>query len=107
MSIEKYYIDCTHKVLNTSQSATGRVIKTYTDTQIKGYKGSQSDNDVVVAGKPTIVTRYKFFSSTFNFKNGDLIYYDGENYEVVGDPKNTANKNHHCKVFIKKVEGVT
>ncbi|RQV92580.1 MAG: hypothetical protein EH224_15150 [Calditrichaeota bacterium] len=108
MSIEKYYIDCTHRVkTGKNQSTSGRSIKTYTDVPIRGYKGTQIDKPVVVAGKNTIDTKYKFFSSTFNFKNGDLIVYEGETYEIAGMPKNTANKNHHCKIYIRKIEGVT
>ena len=108
MSIEKYYIDCTHRVKDSgSQSGSGRVEKTYTDNDIKGYIGQRVNHFTTVAGKPTTVTRYKFFSSTFTFKNGDLIVYDGDTYEVDSPPKNTANKGHHCKIFLKRVEGVT
>lgn len=108
MSIEKFYIDCTHKVkTGTGKSGTGRVSKSYTDNAIKGYIGQQVNHYIIVAGKPTTVTKYKFFSSTFTFKNGDLIVYNGDTYEVDSPPKNTANKNHHCKIFLKKIEGVT
>jgi len=107
MLIEKFYIDCTHKVKTKNQSTTNRSIPKYTDISIKGYISSQRDIPVVVAGKKTIDTTYKFFSSTYNFKNGDLIIYDGDTYEVAGMPKNTANKSHHCRIYVRKIEGVT
>jgi hypothetical protein len=107
MLIEKFYIDCTHKVKTKNQSTTGRSTPTYSEVSIKGYIGSQRDIPVNVAGKKTIDTTYKFFSSTYNFKNGDLIVYDGYTYEIAGMPKNTANKSHHCRIYVRKIEGVT
>lgn len=107
MSIENYYISCTHKVLTTSASSTGRVTKTYTSNTINGYIGQQINHFTNVAGKSTVETRYKFFSDTYTFANGDQIVYNSETYEVDGVQKNTANKSHHCKIFLKKIEGVT
>ena len=107
MLIEKFYIDCTHKVKTKNQSSTGRSTPTYSEVSIKGYIGSQKDMEFVATGKKTIDTTYKFFSSTYNFKNGDLIVYDGDTYEIAGGPKNTGNKSHHCRVYVRKIEGVT
>jgi len=105
--ISKYYIDCVHKKMVASSTSTGRTTKTYTDNNIKGYLGQQLDNTKIVADKVAIDTKFKFFSSTYDFKNGDLIVYNSKTYEVCGEPKNTAHKTHHCKIYVKKIEGVT
>jgi hypothetical protein len=108
MSIEKFYKDCIHRILDdSSESNTGRVIDNYTNVDIRGYKGKQVDGVRNLAGKTVVDTKYKFFSSTYNFKNGDLIVYEGKTYEIAGEPKNTANRSHHCLVYIRRIEGVT
>lgn len=106
MAIERFYISCTKKTPTTTLSDSNRPVKSYTESTIYGYKGSQTDKLVTIAGKQTIETFYKFFTSDFDITSMDLIVYDDEIYEIVGDPKNTANRNHHIKVLIRKVENI-
>jgi hypothetical protein len=107
LAIEDYYIDCTRKRPLFTANVRGRLVPTYAETLIRGYKGSQIDNPIVVGDMVTIVTNYKFFCNDFDLKSNDLIEYEGEIYQVIGKPKNTANKNHHIKVMIQRIEGVT
>lgn len=106
MSIKKYYVDCYR--LRATETLNDKLtpIVTYVETSIKGYIGSKSSNIVKVADKETIETRYNFFCNDFNLKNNDLIKYENNTYEVVDDPKNTAHKNHHIKVLIRKVDNI-
>lgn len=108
MAIESYFIDCIRKRPTKSTSTTGRVLyNSYVDTAIKGYKGSQNDSTVIVADIATIQTTYNFYCNDFNLKSSDLILYESELYQVVGESKNTVHKNHHIKVKIQKVKEVT
>lgn len=108
MSIEGYYIDCVRRRPIKSVSDTGRVLhSTYTDTNIKGYKGSQTDNLGVITDMKTLITTYNFYCNDFELKSTDLILYEGELYQVSSEPKNTVHKNHHIKVKINKIKEVT
>jgi len=35
-----------------------------------------------------------------------LIKYEGDTYEVVGQPRNTAHRNHHIKTLLRKVDNI-
>ena len=106
MSINSYYKDCVKKRPTHSINTSGRDIISYVSTDIQGYIGSQSDNQYIEAGKITIKTRYKFFTNHFDIIEGDYIVYLGSTYEAVGDMKNTANLNHHGRIYVQKVENV-
>jgi hypothetical protein len=107
LAIDDYYIECTRKRPTFTPNVRGRLIPTYVETPILGYKGSQVDHATIVGDMVTITTNYKFFCNDFDLKSNDLIEYEGEIYGIVGKPKNTANQNHHIKVMIQRVEGVT
>lgn len=104
MAIENFYIECTIK-RPTEVIEYGRVTKTYTEIDINGYKGSQTDTIGIVADKNTIISKYKFFSDT-PLIYGDILVYEDEQYELASDSKNTAHKNHHYKTYIRKVENI-
>lgn len=102
----QYYIDCLKRRPTHTINNRGVDVVTYNDTSIMGYIGSNSDKEVVVADKRTIQTEYKFFSSHYDFIMGDRIIYENATYEVVGEAKNTAHRFDHCRVKIKRLEGV-
>lgn len=106
MSIKRFYVTC-YKLEPTETLNDKLVpIKTYTETEIKGYIGSGSDTVLRVADKDTIESRYKFYCNDFTLSLGDLIKYEGETYEVVAKPRNTAHRNHHIKTQLRKVDNV-
>jgi hypothetical protein len=104
--IEEVYIDCTRKRVVESLSDNNRLIKTYQDTGIKGYIGSQNDQPGFIAGKYTITTLYKFFTSDFEIKSGDYIIYENKTYECKGEPKNTAHQGSHVRIMVEKIENI-
>lgn len=106
MGIKKFYIICNK--LHPTETLNNRniPIKTYAETEIKGYMGSGSDTIIKVADKDTIETRFKFYCNDFDLALGDLIKYEGETYEVVGQPRNTAHRNHHVKTLLRKIDNV-
>jgi len=106
MAISQYYISCTKLVSTSTLNDNLRPIKTYAETSIKGYLGSGNDNEVGVAGKETVRTRLRFYCGDFTLDMGNLVVYEGNTYEVVSEPKNTAHKNHHIKVLVVKVDNV-
>lgn len=106
MAISNYYITCILKRPNHTLNEALRDIVNYSNITIKGYIGSQTDLPYLVANKWTSRTRYKFFTDHFDISQGDFIEYLGSTYEVMGDMKNTANLNHHGRIYLQKVEGV-
>lgn len=106
MSIENYYIDCVRSRPTESLNDSLRPVTTYNSTAIKGYLGSGTDKVVKIADKDTIETRYKFYCNDFDILINDLILYENKTYEVTSEPKNTAHKNHHIKVLVRKVDEV-
>jgi len=107
MAIENYYIYCVRKRKTETLNGNNRAIATYTDTPISGYKSGSSSKITIVAGKETIEDVYKFYTDDFDLQSQDIIVYDGESYLVTSDPKNTANRNHHIKVMLRKIKNVT
>ena len=106
MGIKRFYIAC-YKLEPTEMLNNRNIpIKTYIETEIKGYMGSGSDTIVKVADKDTIETRFKFYCNDFNLALGDLIKYEGYTYEVVAQPRNTAHKNNHIKTLVRKVDNI-
>jgi hypothetical protein len=108
VGISRFYITCYKLVPTETLNDRNIPIKTYTQTEIRGYigGGSGSDNLLKVADKDTIETRFKFYCNDFSLAIADLIKYEGETYEVVSQPRNTAHRNHHIKVLIRKVDTI-
>lgn len=105
--IEEVYIDCIRKRPNITHSSTGRPLKTsYTDTNIKGYLGSQTDIPGYVGGKYVITAQYKFFTNDFSIQPGDFIEYENNVYETIGIPKNTAHQNSHIRIIVQRIDKV-
>lgn len=104
--MEDAFISCVKQRSSTTINDRGTPIKSYVNSNILGYLGSSFDNNTEVAGKLTIETRYKFFSNDFDLQFGDFITYENKVYEVIGEPKNTMNENHHCRVYVKRIAGL-
>jgi hypothetical protein len=102
------YITCDKfKFSGEAKNSKGIPIPTYSEeVEIKGYMGSGQDNIINVAGKDTIETRWKFFTTDFTINLGDRVNYQGETYEIIGQPRNTAFKNHHIKTTVRKIDNV-
>jgi hypothetical protein len=101
-----YYIDCIKQRPIHTINNRGTDVIVYSNSNIMGYIGSQQDKEAIVSDKVTIRTEYKFFSSHYDFIMGDRIIYENYVYEVIGDAKNTAHRFDHCRVKLKKIEGV-
>jgi len=106
MAIGRFYIDCTKLVFTETLNDKLVPIKTYVETDIRGYIGSGTNNVIRVADQDTIETRYKFLTSDFNLKIGDVIKYEDKNYEVVSEPRNNVHKGHHIKAEVKKIDNI-
>jgi hypothetical protein len=106
MSLKRAYQACVRKRKTETQNTRGRPITTYADTNINGYMSAYRMQNVKVADKETTETLYKFLCDDFDLIAGDLIVYNSGTYEVIGDPKNTVNRNHHIKVICKKVANI-
>jgi len=104
--IKRFYISCERKRPTETLNSTGRPIKTYTSTNICGYMSNSGWRLIKTADKETTETIYKFFCDDFDLESTDLIEYNGELYELLGEPKNTANRNHHIKVMCKKIKNI-
>jgi hypothetical protein len=106
MSMDKHYVDCVRQRKTQTLNDNGRPISSYIDTSIRGYLGRQTDKVVIVADKPTIETQIKFFTSDWEIQYNDRIVYEGNIYEVVGEPKNTDHRNDHIKIMVKKIANI-
>lgn len=106
MSIQSYYKTCYKLIPNEVLNDRLIPIKVFTESPIQGYRGRGTDLIVRVANKDTIETRFKFYCNDFTLNIGDLIKYDNKTYEVVSEPRNTANRNHHIKTMIRKVDNI-
>jgi len=101
------YITCDKfKFTGEAKNNKGIPIPTYTESEIKGYMGSGQNNIIRAAGKDTIETRWNFFTTDFTINLKDRINYQGETYEVIAQPRNTAFKNHHIKTEVRKIDNV-
>lgn len=105
--IEDYYISCMRKRPTKTYDAKGEPVEAFSSTTINGYKGTQSFIRQVTAGKQLYKGQYKFFTDDFNILFGDIITYEGEDYQVVSDTENTAHLDHHALVYIEKFKNVT
>lgn len=106
MSINKYYIDCTKVIVTQSVNESLTPVESNNFVSIKGYLGSGSNNIVRIADKETYETLRKFFTSDLSISSDDKIIYNNKTYEVVGDPQNTVNKNHHIKCLVRKIDDI-
>ena len=97
---------CIRKRKTQTENDTGRMISSFTETTINGYMSAYRMQNIKVADKETTETLYKFLCDDFNLQAHDLISYNGGIYEVIGDPKNTANRSHHIKAICRKVENI-
>lgn len=106
MSIQKYYKECIKLTPVKSLNSSLTPVTTYNESTINGYLGSGSNNPVQIADKDTYETLRKFYTSDLTITINDFIKYDGKTYEIVGDPQNTANKNHHIKCMVRKIDDI-
>ncbi len=106
MGIDKYFIACTRVRPTTTLNTSLRPIVTYVNTSIRGYIASGNSNERYVAGKDTIESELKFYCDDFSLLINDLIIYESKTYEVNSEPKNTAHKNSHIKVALRKVDDI-
>lgn len=108
MAIEDFYVSCTRKrPAGSTVNSKYEYQQSYADTTINGYLGSRSNSESVVAGKLTVTTEYKFYCDDFSMLYGDIVLYETNYYRVISVPQNTVHKNHHMKVIVEKIEGVT
>lgn len=107
MGIQKYYNNCIRQRKTEVLNDRGRPISTYIDTPIKGYLSEYfRQQETNQAGKDTVETFCKFFTNDFELLQFDIIIYNNQKYEVLNDPKNTANKRHHLKAILRKVSNI-
>jgi hypothetical protein len=106
MAIERFYISCSRLRPTTTLNAYNRPIKTYTETSINGYLGSSSDIVIKVADKETFEARSKFYCDDFDLESTDLIKYEGNTYEIIGEPRNTVHRSHHVRATVKMIGDV-
>jgi len=106
MAIDKYFVACERVRPTETMDSSRRPITTYASTDIRGYIGSGSNNQYQASDKETVISELKFYCNDFNMLINDLVRYEGKTYEVCSEPKNTAHKNSHIKVSVRKVDEV-
>jgi hypothetical protein len=104
--IEDFYVDCVKQSKTITVGTHGQQVIVNINIDINGYLGSSTQNNVVVAGKSTVESTYKFYTNYFIWSVGDTVIYENAVYEVVAQPKNTAHKDNHCKLILKRLDGV-
>lgn len=107
MAIEDYFVSCVKKRPLTTLNTYGKPVSTYTDTPALGYLGSVSSALTSEAGALTLISKFKFYSDDFDWQVGDLVEYEDFTYIIVSPPKNTAHRDHHCKLEVKEFKNVT
>ena len=106
LSINKYFVSCTRLRPTITLNDSLRSITSYVSTSIKGYIASGTNNEIKIAEKDTVETELRFYCNDFDILINDLVQYENKTYEVNSEPKNTAHKNSHIKVFLRKVDEV-
>lgn len=69
----------------------------------KGVVNMASPSEVQTLGANGTKISHKLFSELVDIQHGDRIKQGSRVYEVVGDPKNTVNRNHHLKVWLYEI----
>lgn len=104
MAIEKFYIDCVRQ-RPTKVLKNGRYENVFTPKSIKGYLGSVSDSQQIIADKNTTKMINKFYCNDFELRIGDYIDYENSRYEVISQPRDCVHRGHHIKTNVQKIEG--
>lgn len=106
MPITDYYT--TTEKLTKTESANGRGGYTYawaTSLTFDALINQASSREVEMALKMGIEADYKmFYSVAVSLCREDRIKQSGVIYRVVSEPKNTVNRNHHHKVYLKRMD---
>ncbi len=105
MAIENYYKSITK--LQSTQTPDGRGGAKYKWVTLEKFQGlinQSSSKEIEMANKLGIDADYKLYCSVdVSISIADILKQGDEYYRVVSKPKNTVNRNHHYKVFLKNI----
>lgn len=104
MAIEDYYKPIER--LENTKTDNGRGGKTYAwvvKNTFQGLINQATSKEIEAANKLGIDGDHKLYCPVDTVLDyDDLIRRNGVYYRVVSDPKNTVERNHHFKIFLKK-----
>lgn len=102
--INDYYTTLVLKKATETPDGRGGVITTYTDTEFQGLLTIASSQEVELARKISIDASHTLYCPTdIDVTYSDMIEFNDETYQIVAEPRNTVQRNHHFKVLCKKV----
>jgi head-tail adaptor len=59
-----------------------------------------------IAGQPDVLADYKIFCDKTTIAFDDKLEWNGEQFRVVQEPKNTLQRNHHALIYVRR-DGVS
>lgn len=107
MAIADYYYTIQiHTGTRTANGRGGFSTVWAMSSEFEGVINQASSREVEAAAKLDIKADYKLFCPVGTvLSNKKLLYYDGNYYRIVSEPKNTVGRDHHYKIFLKRTEG--
>ncbi len=109
MAIESYYT--TLYLINYTESVNdqGRAIKTASaEVSFNGLINQASSTEVLTNKKLDIDADYKLFCDvSVNINRSSRVRQGTQYFDVVSEPKNTVNRDHHYKIFLKSISKET
>ena len=107
MAIEDFYLDIVRKRPKHAVNNKGETVKTYTNTNIKGfYNGQPSSSQLFAGGKWATKYSTTLLTNDADIQHDDIVFINSENWRVVGFRANSGNKNHHYEVQIERLDQV-
>jgi len=103
MAINDYYN--TLYLINYTEVVDGRGLAIKTpeiEVTFQGVINQASSSEVIINRKLDIVADYKLFCPvTVAITRSSRVRQGSQYYNVVSEPKNTVNQDHHYKIYLK------
>lgn len=104
MAITDYYRDLKHIKTTETPDDRGGTIITDTEVDIRGCINQASSQQVDYALKLSIEATHKlYYPISVELDINDRVKDGNKVYEVVSEPLNTINRNHHYMVLLKRL----
>lgn len=104
MAIQDYYVTLEKYSKTSVSNGRGGFVDTWVKaSEFEGLINQTSSREIEAAMKIDIDTDSKLYCPTsVILTNDNRIKWGTQYYRVVSEPKNTVNRGHHLKIFLKK-----
>ena len=104
MAIERFYKDVILRNVTETIDNIGGAVNTYTDTTIKALITQASSTEIDYANKLQIEATHNMYCDVaIDCDYIDKVVDGSKIYQVVSEPLNTVERNHHYKILLKRL----